>query len=150
MSYGKKDYIELLKIWNKIKDLCGNIYESDDHSLYDESIKIAFRSGYIYPSGTHDEITYEGKPEKSFRISGHWSWFANVNKAPKDTIQCYCPEIGEPTERNIEMPEKPTKPIERWAICFYENGVYHQIAGFNGKYFMKPSNKQIMKLIEEM
>ena len=84
-------------------------------------------SKYLCLKGTTGEVSYEGKPEKSFRISDHWNWYSNVKKCPDmSIIQCYASNIPEPREREGEGATKPRKAI---SIGFYENGQYKIVYG---------------------
>ena len=60
-------------------------------------------SAYLCPVGTSSEVTYYSKPERSFRISDHWNWYANTNKCPDSKyIQCYCRELPWARKRPAE------------------------------------------------
>lgn len=92
-------------------------------------------SKYLIPIGTIDELTYCSKPNKSFRISDHWNWYANVLKNPNEHyIQCLSNDF--PWAKRRKAPGKPSVPIFAIAVCVIgEDGKYHHIFGekFNRK-----------------
>lgn len=85
-------------------------------------------SEYLCPVGTTGEISYNSKPEGSFRISDHWNWYANTRKCsdPK-YIQCYCAEL--PWARRRPEAGRAGKPIMASCVCVFRNGKYHVIYG---------------------
>ena len=84
---------------------------------------------YLVPNGTEDEITYSGKPAKSFRISDHWNWYANINKCANERyIQCLCVDL--PYAKKREAPGKASKPIYACQVSVIgDDGKYHHIFG---------------------
>lgn len=85
-------------------------------------------SKYLVPAGTESEVTYQTKPEYSFRISDHWKWFANTSKCPnKNYIQCYCTDM--PRAKPRIAPNKAGKPIKAISICLFKNNHYEVIYG---------------------
>lgn len=86
-------------------------------------------SRYLIPKGTINDLNYTGKPNKSFRLSDHWSWYSSIKKCPdKNYVQCLstgCPNV----KRRID-PEKATKPIFAIQVCFYcDDGKYRVVYG---------------------
>lgn len=88
-------------------------------------------SRYLVPKGTSNQVTYYGKPEGSFRISDHWSWYANVKKcADEAVIQC---ELDGLTPNNRKGDGLPSDPVTALAIAVYRDGKYYPVyvAGFS-------------------
>lgn len=75
---------------------------------------------YLVPAGTEDQISYSGKPENSYRLSGHWHW-----KSPKGPgIQCPLegmPDPGEPNEDGFAPSQ-----CNEYIIAKYEGGLYRR------------------------
>lgn len=91
-------------------------------------------SRYLCPKGTSNLLTYESKPERSFRISDHWNWFANVRKCPDEHyVQCYTRDLPFPKRRFGKG--KSSRPISAACVCLFEDGIYRVIFGecFNRK-----------------
>ena len=92
-------------------------------------------SVYLVPIGTESEITYYSKPKKSFRISDHWNWFANLYKCSLENyVQCYSLDMPWPNKR--PEPGKASKPKYGWQVSVIgTDGKYHCIFGerFNRK-----------------
>ena len=86
-------------------------------------------SKYLVPNGTSDQVTYEGKPDKSFRISDHWNWYANVRKCPNPNyIQCLSVDL--PWARKRMEEGRPSKPITGVQIALIgDDGKYHVVYG---------------------
>lgn len=85
-------------------------------------------SAYLCPNGTSNEVTYYGKPEKSFRISDHWNWYANTNKCSNPKyIQCYCVDLPWAHKRLAE--NRAGKPIMATCVSIFKNGRYHVVYG---------------------
>lgn len=81
-------------------------------------------SRYLVPKGTRDQITYMGKPEKSFRISDHWSWYSSIKKCPDpDYIQC----------ESVDMPKVRAREKEGNASNAWR-GFQVAIQGTDGRY----------------
>lgn len=86
-------------------------------------------SAYLVPIGTSGEISYTSKPDKSFRISDHWNWYANVNKCPNERyIQCL--SVDMPRAKRRKAPGAPSSP---WWGCqvalIGDDGKYHAVYG---------------------
>lgn len=108
------------EVFTMIADLLSDKYETLESCNKDFS-------KYLCPKGTIGEVTYESKPEKSFRISDHWNWYSNMKKCPDpDYIQCYASNLPEPRPREGESATKPRSAI---SIGFYVNGQYKIIYG---------------------
>ena len=86
-------------------------------------------SAYLIPVGTMPYLSYRSKPPKSFRISDHWNWYANLNKCDDEHyVQCYSVDAPRPKQR-VE-PGKPSKPIYAIQICYFgDDSRYHGIFG---------------------
>ena len=84
---------------------------------------------YLIPKGTEGYISYESKPGKSFRMSDHWNWYANVNKCSNENyIQCLSVDVPYPKKRIA--PGRPSESIVAYQVAFCgENGVYHAVYG---------------------
>ena len=65
-------------------------------------------SAYLVPIGTEDQITYYGKPDKSFRISDHWNWYANIKKCKHEWyVQCQSENMPKAMKREDDYATKP-------------------------------------------
>lgn len=86
-------------------------------------------SRYLVPYGTSSEVTYYGKPAKSFRISDHWNWFANLNKCNKPKyIQCL--SVDAPWVKKRFAPGKASKPVMAIQVSLFDkDGKYHVVYG---------------------
>lgn len=85
-------------------------------------------SAYLIPTGTIEALTYYDKPDKSFRISDHWNWYANVNKCEKSNyIQCFNPDL--PWAKRRTDPGKASKPIYACQVAFFYNNMYRVVYG---------------------
>lgn len=81
-------------------------------------------SQYLIPKGTISELSYYSKPKKSFRISDHWNWYANIRKCSNPRyIQCLSVDIPRADKRSAYG--KPTKP---------KTGIQVSVIGGDGKY----------------
>lgn len=85
-------------------------------------------SRYLVPVGTSDQITYYGKPDKSFRISDHWSWYSNLNKCSNPNyIQCLNTDLPWVQSRRDD---KATRPIKAYQVALIgSDGKYHSVYG---------------------
>ena len=122
------------------KDACSNFFNKLSTLLSDtyevlESCNQDF-SRYLIPHGTSDQVTYHGKPLKSFRISDHWNWFSNLRKCP-DPNYVQCRSLDMPWCRKREKGDPmATKPRFGIQVCIQlEDGCYHHVYGdkFNRK-----------------
>lgn len=85
-------------------------------------------SVYLIPKGTLSELSYYGKPEKSFRISDHWNWYSSVRKCSDESyVQCLSVDVPEVLSRT--EPGKPTEARQAIQVSIYENGCYHAVYG---------------------
>lgn len=86
-------------------------------------------SRYLIPKGTIDELTYTGKPIKSFRLSDHWNWYSNLKKCPDENyIQCF--STGAPNAKRRTEPGKATSPVTAIQVCLYcKDGKYRCVYG---------------------
>lgn len=86
-------------------------------------------SKYLVPKGTADQITYHSKPDKSFRISDHWNWYANIKKCSNPKyVQCLSVDLPWPKRRKEEG--KASNLI--WGIqvsVIGDDGKYHVVFG---------------------
>jgi hypothetical protein len=89
-------------------------------------------SYYLVEIGTENQISYYGKPDKSFRVSDHWNWYSSVKRCTKlDEVQCWSIDIESPIARNFDGPNKSTRPRKICQVAYYtkEDGKYHVIYG---------------------
>ena len=87
------------------------------------------RDYYLYPAGTRSDISYHGKPSKSFRLSFHWNWLTDLNKC-NDPNYIQCESVDMPRCRKRSEDGKPTKPMYGYQIAFYGNdNKYHCVYG---------------------
>jgi len=86
-------------------------------------------SKYLIPVGTESDLTYESKPQYSFRISDHWNWYANVQKCAKPWyIQCLSKDM--PWAKKRLKQGYASKPIAGISVMFYgPDNLYHCIFG---------------------
>lgn len=100
---------------------------NDDYEVVGSCIKDI--SMYLIPKGTETDISYYGKPDKSFRISDHWNWYANLNKCEKKHyIQCWSVDVPYPRDRKTETgPSEPRRAIQVAVIG--KGGKYHAVYG---------------------
>lgn len=85
-------------------------------------------SRYLVPVGTSDQITYYGKPEMSFRVSDHWSWYSNLQKCSNERyVQCYSMDMPNPRPR--ANPGEGTNAIRGYQVCIQRNGRYYHVFG---------------------
>lgn len=86
-------------------------------------------SKYLVPVGTSDQVTYSSKPDKSFRISDHWNWYANTKKCENPSyIQCLSVDL--PWARKRPEEGKPSKPIIGVQVSMIgADGKYHAVYG---------------------
>lgn len=121
-----------MKIFEDKKKLCNYFFDNLRNALsntYEEisSCNNDF-SRYLCVKGTSEDVTYNGKPELSFRVSDHWNWFSNVDKCKnKDYVQCYSKNFPYPHKRPEQG--KASKPIKAASVCIYKNGVYKVVFG---------------------
>lgn len=110
-----------LKFYEQLQSLLGDDYESIGSCNQDVSM-------YLVPKGTTDQISYYGKPEKSFRVSDHWNWYSSFKKC-KDLnyVQCETTDIPGPRERPAE--EAASKPRTAAQVAYFRDGKYHRIFG---------------------
>lgn len=88
-------------------------------------------SAYLVPKGTKDKISYYGKPESSFRISDHWSWYSNLKKCSNpDYVQCWSVDLPKPRKRDHERPWMATEGRKAAQVAFLgRDGNYHMLYG---------------------
>ncbi len=137
---------------------CINFYEDlaaklkDTYEIVGSCNKDA--SSYLIPKGTAEDISYNGKPSLSFRISDHWNWYSNLNKCPNEHyIQCYSIDCPWPKKRLGKG--KASKPIWCVQVAFYDkDNKYHVIFGekFDRKLkqwsWVEPSVNEVLSAIE--
>lgn len=76
-------------------------------------------SRYLIPAGSKHELSYYGKPDKSFRFSDHWNWYASTKKCTDETL-VQCRSLDMPWVRRREEPGKATKPRYGVQVCMYD------------------------------
>lgn len=86
-------------------------------------------SAYLIPNGSISQLSYYGKPEKSFRISDHWNWYSSERKCSlPNYIQCF--SLDAPWPRKRPAPGKASKPREAIQVAVYgADNKYHAIFG---------------------
>ena len=85
-------------------------------------------SAYLVPIGTEKQITYKSKPERSFRVSDHWNWKANLKKNEDEHyIQCFTRDLPWCKKRNGEG--LASDPVYGVSVCYFLNGEYHVLFG---------------------
>lgn len=86
-------------------------------------------SAYLVPDGTENDISYYGKPAKSFRISDHWNWRSSLTKCTwQNYIQCWSVDV--PYARKREVEGKSTKPrFAAQVAVIGDDGKYHAVYG---------------------
>lgn len=109
------------KFFSALEDLLRGTYETIGSSNMD-------MSRYLVPTGTSDQITYYSKPDKSFRISDHWSWYSNLKKCSNPKyIQCLNADLPWVKPR---IDDKATKPIKAYQVALIgPDGKYHAVYG---------------------
>ena len=113
---------------------CRNFYNNLSNILKDYGYVVVGScnqdiSSYLIPIGTEDKISYYEKPFKSFRLSDHWNWYANVNKCSKEHyVQCL--SVDAPWARKRFKEGGPSKPIFAIQVCvFGSDEKYHHVYG---------------------
>lgn len=121
MNYEDK-MIKCQQFFNDLCNLLSGSYTKVGSCNKDSSM-------YLVPLGTEDEITYYGKPQKSFRISDHWNWYANLSKCSNERyIQCWSIDVPYVRPRIKEgKASKPRKAIQVAIVT--NNGKYRAIYG---------------------
>lgn len=92
-------------------------------------------SRYLVPKGTSGQISYYGKPDRSFRISDHWSWYSNTQKC-RDENYVQCESVDMPRVRRREKEGMASKSRFGIQVCLLgTDGRYHHVFGdkFNRK-----------------
>ena len=86
-------------------------------------------SAYLVPNGTEEQVSYYGKPAKSFRISDHWNWYSSLKKCSKPNyIQCLSVDVPRAKKR-LDV-GKASKPIFAIQVSYIaDDGKYHCIYG---------------------
>ena len=86
-------------------------------------------SEYLIPAGTISDLSYYGKPGKSFRFSDHWNWYSSLKKCvDPDYIQCLSLDLPKPKQRLEEG--KASKPIFGIQVALIgDDGNYHVVYG---------------------
>ncbi len=87
------------------------------------------QTSYLVPSGTQGQVTYSSKPARSFRISDHWNWYANIKKCANERyIQCWSVDVPYPRRR--EEPGKASEPRRAIQVAMIgPDGKYHCVYG---------------------
>lgn len=112
---------------------CEKFYEELCTALSDHYENIPSCNGdmsaYLVPKGLESQLSYYGKPSRSFRISDHWNWYSSHQKcALTNYIQCYC--VDAPYAKKRPAPGKASKPVSAIQVAFYGNdNRYHVMFG---------------------
>lgn len=86
-------------------------------------------SQYLVPKGTENDISYYGKPVKSFRISDHWNWYSNLKKCKNpDYVQCESTDIPPAAPRKDSYHASNPQYGLQVAIQL-DDGKYHHVFG---------------------
>ena len=110
-------------MFHALRDYLEDSYEKCVSGHYD-------RDFYLYPAGTHSDITYYGKPAKSFRLSYHWNWLTSLDRC-SDPNYIQCESVDMPKCRK-ERTERfgMSKPRYGYQIAFYgSDNKYHCVYG---------------------
>lgn len=100
-------------------------------------------SAYLVPKGTKDQISYYGKPDRSFRVSDHWTWYSNLKKCSNpNEIQCYSNGTPPPCPRDPENPECATSAHQACQVAIY-NGRTKQYMVVYGEMWDKNQNRWV-------
>lgn len=104
--------------FEKLAEVLSSDYEVVGSCNVDKSV-------YLIPKGTKDQITYYGKPSKSFRLSDHWNWYSNLEKCSKEYyIQCLSVNMPRPNSR--PEPGMASKPkLGDQVAIIGDDGKYH-------------------------
>lgn len=114
-------------------DLCWKFFNELAELLKDDYVVVKScnkdNSAYLVPKGTENDISYYGKPYMSFRISDHWSWYANLKKcSDPDMIQCESVDL--PKARQRLQPGMASRPIYACQVAVYlDDGKYYAVYG---------------------
>ena len=115
------------------RELCTKFFEELSNELRNTYIVVQSCnkdfSKYLVPIGTEDQITYESKPSRSFRISDHWNWYANTKKCSNPNyVQCLSVDLPWAKRRPEEgKASVPVKAIQVSVIG--EDNKYHVVFG---------------------
>ena len=131
-GYGEKNVLGLEYAYDENLRLCYDFIRSIQKALGDDYILRPSCnqdvSLYLIPKDSIDQLSYVGKPEKSYRMSNHWNWYSNLKKCPDESmVQCFSPDLPAPKQR--KAPGKASDPIDAVCVCEYLNGEYHVIFG---------------------
>ena len=86
-------------------------------------------SRYLVPKGTSGQISYYGKPDRSFRISDHWNWYSNTQKC-RDEKYIQCESVDMPRARIREKEGMASKSRFGIQVCLLgTDGRYHHVFG---------------------
>jgi len=117
--------------FNELAKELGDSYEKIDSCNKDES-------AYLVPKGTGEQISYYGKPDRSFRYSDHWNWYSNIRKCEDESIiQCYNADIPGPRNRIEEGKASKPRFVIQVGYCD-KDSIYHAVYG---EIFDKESNE---------
>lgn len=88
-------------------------------------------SQYLIPKGTISDLTYYSKPKKSFRISDHWNWYANLKKCSNPHyVQCLSVDLPRANKRFKWNGYRATTPIHGNQVCILGgDNKYHAVYG---------------------
>lgn len=117
----------MLDCYDEAKEFFMKLVEekSETHELVGSCNKDC--SMYLIPKGTIAQVSYEGKPADSYRLSDHWHWYANLKKAPMETIQCAVKGMPAPAPRKGEQQEKAGEALWFSAVAYTRDGNEYEL-----------------------
>ncbi len=111
---------------------CERFFEELMHELGDDYELVLCgtnsRSSYLVPKGTASEITYYGKPMKSFRIGNAWNWYANINTCD-DEWHVQCLNYDLPFTKNRRTKGVSGMPIRAMQVAYKDGESYRCVYG---------------------
>ena len=130
--------IERIEKLNKAQTFFDELAEllKDEYEILESCNKDCSR--YLIPKGTRSQVSYDGKPILSFRVSDHWNWFSRKSIDP-NWVQCRSVDMPKVRQERNKLPDGTlggSNPRFGIQVCIYgTDGVYHHIYGdkFNRK-----------------
>lgn len=86
-------------------------------------------SMYLIPKGSIEQLSYNSKPQDSYRLSDHWNWYANLKRCSDEHyIQCY--NVDMPWAKKRIADGKASKPVFGICVAYYgDDNKYHHVFG---------------------